>query len=823
MSNWEDDHGDDFEALEAEREAMQEHEAATTILHRRIRSPKFMSSQPFGSSSPAPLSNPFLLEDDIAEEAESETPGSPLLQATTQSRRTREYLGTVHARSSGGLLVRIGRRKRISGKTIFPPEVDDVHASRTKHYGVSIHTLMSSIEGDCGRVQTAQGQCGRDDTGPKTVASAMWVDKYRPSKFTELLGDERTNRDVMRWIRHWDYCVFGRAVKNKAEKKVQKTCEASIQLEIQVDPHDRPERKILMLTGPPGFGKTTLAHIAARQAGYNVIEVNASDDRTGAVVLNKIGDTLESQAVFNPRPSLVVIDEIDGVSSAGGEAGFIKALLKFVTDDEKTTTAQSRRPGGGEQIVKRKSKKRTSRALLRPIICICNDQYVAALRPLRQYCHIINFRPLSVPTVVARLLKICRKEGMQADARALNALCETAENDLRSCVNSLQYVRMKSTIFNMDSVATTLAKKDMSRTSHSVVEAVFKLLDAKKERKKGGVTMTATKDNISRIAELAMTNNEFGKILNGCFAHYPRSPYHDSKFSKPVAASDWLFFYDRCERGVYDEQHGELTSYMPYSVSAFHHLFATHESQTSLERSKEDWEAREKTRVNTEILTGWIAGVKASLRQIFTPMTFASELLSYGLRIIGPNLNPANAHLVKATERLTLSRVVDGMLSMGLHYVQYRVDDGTYIFRLEPPVGQVLNYEGVLNLKAESLLPARYAARQIISSELSAEKIRRSLDAQGLEAKQPSKEDVAKADIESKAQKRKALEELSAQPAAKKDFFGRAITCVSGTSTSTAGALKTSNKARARVHIRFSDGFSDAVRNNISIKELLWR
>ena len=31
--------------------------------------------------------------------------------------------------------------------------------------------------------------------------------------------------------------------------------------------------------GPPGLGKTTLAHVVANHAGYNVVEINASDDR----------------------------------------------------------------------------------------------------------------------------------------------------------------------------------------------------------------------------------------------------------------------------------------------------------------------------------------------------------------------------------------------------------------------------------------------------------------------------------------------------------------------------------------------------------------
>ncbi len=37
----------------------------------------------------------------------------------------------------------------------------------------------------------------------------------------------------------------------------------------------RPFHKVLLLAGPPGCGKTTLAHIAAAHCGYRALEINA--------------------------------------------------------------------------------------------------------------------------------------------------------------------------------------------------------------------------------------------------------------------------------------------------------------------------------------------------------------------------------------------------------------------------------------------------------------------------------------------------------------------------------------------------------------------
>jgi chromosome transmission fidelity protein 18 len=139
-------------------------------------------------------------------------------------------------------------------------------------------------------------------------------------------------------LKLWDGCVFKRkcTIESTSEigggkfapKKWQQTRELSAQLDKLQRPADYKVRavhgartlictQIVLLHGPPGLGKTTMAHVVATKAGYNVIEMNASDDRQLAHFEERIDGALGQTRALSTdaklqRPNCLVIDEIDG-------------------------------------------------------------------------------------------------------------------------------------------------------------------------------------------------------------------------------------------------------------------------------------------------------------------------------------------------------------------------------------------------------------------------------------------------------------------------------------------------------------------------------
>jgi replication factor C subunit 1 len=92
--------------------------------------------------------------------------------------------------------------------------------------------------------------------------SMQWTEKYRPKVPNDIVGNQSMVKQLHDWLKSWDTHFLHSGQKGKGKKPV-----------------DNGAKKAVLLSGPPGIGKTTTAKVVSQMLGLQAIEVNASDSR----------------------------------------------------------------------------------------------------------------------------------------------------------------------------------------------------------------------------------------------------------------------------------------------------------------------------------------------------------------------------------------------------------------------------------------------------------------------------------------------------------------------------------------------------------------
>ncbi len=103
-----------------------------------------------------------------------------------------------------------------------------------------------------------------------------------------------------------------------------------------------PVKKGLILAGPPGYGKTSMAYALANTMGWNIIEINGSETRTEDFIKRTVGmfssyrDLMSFQEEKVTIAKVALIDEADHIyerasKGATGETGGYRAVAEILT------------------------------------------------------------------------------------------------------------------------------------------------------------------------------------------------------------------------------------------------------------------------------------------------------------------------------------------------------------------------------------------------------------------------------------------------------------------------------------------------------------
>ncbi|KAF7331659.1 Replication factor C subunit 1 [Mycena kentingensis (nom. inval.)] len=290
----------------------------------------------------------------------------------------------------------IGTRKG-SGK------VDEKTAKKLEKEKKEMEAAAKEMEK---REKKKQKEAGGSAVDP---SSQLWTTRYAPQNLKEICGNKSQVEKLQQWLRDWPTSLKSNFT--KPGKNAMNVYRA------------------VLITGPPGIGKTTSAHMVARLEGFTPIELNASDARSKKLVENGmninnksldgyIHGARETDGVMITDRTCLIMDEVDGMSAGDrGGVGALNALIK-------------------------KSKV--------PIICIANDRGAQKLKPLQGTTFNMPFSRPQANQIRSRLMSIMFKEKMSIPANVLDQLVAGAQSDIRQVLNMLSTWRLSNTKMTFD-------------------------------------------------------------------------------------------------------------------------------------------------------------------------------------------------------------------------------------------------------------------------------------------------------------------------------------------------------------------------------------
>lgn len=238
----------------------------------------------------------------------------------------------------------------------------------------------------------------------KNMDHCSFVDKYKPTSVKSIIGQQGPSGNaakLMNWLSKWHANNDGKTKHAKPNPWAKD--------------NDGRAYKAALLSGSPGVGKTTTAHLVSQELMFDIVEFNASDTRSKKLLKEEVSSLLSNTSLAGylsgsdtkaSKRHVLIMDEVDGM--AGNEdRGGVAELIGLIKESKV------------------------------PIICMCNDRNHPKIRSLANYCFDLRFHKPALAQVRSAMMSVCFKEGIKLEAGAIDEIIAGTGNDIRQTLNHL--------------------------------------------------------------------------------------------------------------------------------------------------------------------------------------------------------------------------------------------------------------------------------------------------------------------------------------------------------------------------------------------------
>ena len=284
-----------------------------------------------------------------------------------------------------------------------------------------------------------------------------WTERHRPTSESHLEGNETQRQKIRKWLDDWKNGV--------------------------------PKNKAILLVGPPGVGKTTVARAIAQDMGWNVIELNASDARNAASIRKAATKGATHRSLFfnpeeNDKKTLILIDEVDHLS--GGLRSVSESRINDaikVNLDSNDSVQLKGDTGGKAELLKLLAETK------QPVILACNEimglwgkssNWRSTRDRFQRLVTTINFDRASKDALRNIARRVLKSENVEYDTPAVEALVTNNPGDLRALVRDLQVICASAKNSIDESIVQEYVESSERDVSVEVFPGLAKLYKSKK-------------------------------------------------------------------------------------------------------------------------------------------------------------------------------------------------------------------------------------------------------------------------------------------------------------------------------------------------------